>query len=182
MIGDKGKAIIIENTLNQRSKPHAFFHLNFEPLKEGDNPIKNPEIITTRGYFYIKYSPLNRFGSANKYPYIVFCDLFPKRAFSFASEEGLRRYEVKITGVNEVNETIKNYIDFLINKTTFSPELIRIARENEYIEIPFIIDYLKVEKIIKEKMGIEGQAYSVLNTPDNFDKENNARRLFKECY
>ena len=76
MIGDNAKRLLIANTVKKRFNSRAVVNLNYEPLKKGDSPLTDDDIVVTDGMYYMRYEPVTKGNNYVDKPFLIKSDLF----------------------------------------------------------------------------------------------------------
>lgn len=140
MIGDNAKRLLIANTVKKRFNSRAVINLDLEPLKKGDSPLTNDDIVITDGMYYLRYEPVTKGNNYVDKPFLIKSDLFTMDKIRIASYAALVKLSQK-----------SKEVKFLLKFSNVSPKAFGLAKNYPGLQIPIMIDYIKYEEYIKEK-------------------------------
>ena len=138
MIGDNAKRSIIDNSREKKWQKRALCDVNGKPLKPGQNPATNPDYCLTSGAYTLKYKPIPDNDQYADRPYVIKCDLFAGNRIRFKNYKDL---VVMATNINK--------IQWLLDNTNFSQQMLAIAKLHPDTPIPFVLDVVQYEKRLK---------------------------------
>lgn len=140
MIGDNAREAIL-NFRKITFATSASINLKGCALHTYEGPESNPDVVLTQGLYYVKYSTTTRRGEKAKIPFIVKYDFLNER-MRVAGYKDL----VKASETNEIAA-------FMIKYTNLNEEMFEIARQNEEMHIPFCLDIVKWNELMREQLG-----------------------------
>lgn len=141
MIGDNARGLIA-SARKMAFPTRMNLNINAEPLKLGETPDLNPNVISTYGQYHLTYNVYARTGELNKKRFAIVVD-FGKGYFKFGNWVEL--YNQQFTN---------DYIKFILKYTNINKDFMQIAVENEGMHIPLTFDVLKFDADVRKKAGI----------------------------
>lgn len=140
MVGDNAKRALIANTVKKRFNSRAVVNLNYEPLKKGDSPLTDEDIVLTDGMYYMRYEPVTKGNNYVDKPFLIKSDLFTMD-------------KIRVNSYMSLNKIAKESkkVAFLLKFSNISPKTFGIAKNYPGLQIPIMIDYVKYEECIKKK-------------------------------
>lgn len=169
MLGEmnRGMEHLLHTNLRKPLQPRAYYHLDLILLKNGDSPVTNSRIITTDGYFRLRYYP-SSLKNKNKKPYILRGDIFEDnfiRLDSWEDYEDLMKKDERVAFINKYMKISKMHFE--------------MAKINIGIDFYFTIDAIQYCKDVAKKAGIKPD-FSILRTPEMNQAERIRHKTFLE--
>ena len=160
MINELAKGAISEGMVSTTIIPRMLLHMQGENLVPGCSFVllRQKNLYYTDGLYRIKYKPSNAFNSRYR-KFVISSDLYFDRGkfIRFANWEDLAE-----------RAKIDPRADFMMKYTTLCPELFELAKVNKGIAIPFCVDAIRYNNMLKEKIkkesGVEPD-YALLTDP-----------------
>lgn len=161
MLGDRVRDANINVTiLNSVKKPivaRCHFDLNSVPVKEGDYPTEENDIVYSDLIYRVVYKPSYK-ENKQHVPYMLECDMFEGKYFRFADMEDLK----------EKAKTDKR-IAFLLRWTNLNEGLLIQAKQLLQVRLPICFNTVKYERylkdIVEKETGVRPE-YSMLKNPN----------------
>lgn len=142
MLGDRVRDANIGVTiLNSVKKPlvaRCHFDLNSVPVKEGDFPTEDNDIVYSDLIYRVVYKPSFKDCKQNE-PYMLECDMFEGKYFRFADMEDLK----------EKAKTDKR-IAFLLRWTNLNEGLLIQAKQLLQVRLPICFNTVEYERYLKD--------------------------------
>ena len=151
MIGDLASKALAENKQRLPIQKRAMVNVNSEPIKEGEIPTANNDLMYTDLIYYVKYLP-SQLPQYKDRPFVIVGDIFPGRKIRTKNYA----YTTYIS-----NKALK----WVLENSDLSQEHFDEAELNIQMAIPFYVDPVKYSKKLREKKGEPDSKYSMFREP-----------------
>lgn len=143
MIGDNSKRALFENHGRRTLQNKFLINLSGEPLRPYETPLTNPDLRYTCFRYTLIYNrqPKRNAGQLSKYKFTLMGDLFQKNNLKFNDVLDLK-----------MDALSNKEADFILKYTTFSSELLKIAKENPMHGIQVTLRYVEYNNMLKKKV------------------------------
>lgn len=140
MLGDGARQAIIVSEQNHKRTVRALLSLDLKLPKKGENPYESKDFFLTAGQYAVIYKPTDMHGRKRKKPIVISTDIKENMCISI------------INWRDFIQATKRDpYWEFVYKYTNICEEMIRLAYFNPIVRIPFMLDFIKLEKAIKRK-------------------------------
>lgn len=142
---------IIENTLIVGNCARFLVKLDGSPIRRGDILDKNAQVRSTKGVYYIKYTPHKSYQRKELAPFVFVCDML--------------RFTIRITNAKMFARAASIFpeIKWVLKNTNYSPDIFKCAAQHPGMLFPFSVNWSTYCRSVTEQAGKEW------NTKDYFD-------------
>lgn len=142
MIGDNARQVLMEDAVRVKLNARILCSKTGKVPKIGDNPLYNKDFFFTDGLYSLSYRPSKGPNVKKENEYLLRCDLFPGRT--------LRVGDYKY--IKEKAEEGDWRFKFLLEWTTLSSKIFKIAKKNFNLPLPFSLNIEKYHGCLEKQV------------------------------
>lgn len=149
-IGDGARGIIA-NVLNTSKPSRAIINCKMIKPEFGETPDTNPDLFYTSGLYHMSYRRLTCSGKVNVKRFCITADFLDRGFVKFYNWRDL----VEQSKTND-------HVKFILEFTNIEEGMLNIAAQNERMKIPFSLDIMKYDRIVRPQTGKKEDEYAMI--------------------